>query len=172
MAMDWVPMSFYRSGITMSAGTTAFVILYPLPPYAVDDTELVFEDNDDIGLFLERVAGEIRVVWSQGAGTGVFTWRLMPLGADYDTPAALLPFSGANWSNTTEWANLRWWKDMRVVPGDVGAAELIDHPWWTTVDIHPRQLLGARRNLYPVLALDNQTTVEVVVAHSLRALWK
>lgn len=173
--MDWVPMAFYGDAFTVLPGATGYVILYPLPDYALGDQEFLVEDEDETGMFLERIVGDIYVSTSILTGQEAVAWQLMPLGADYEAAVILQPYT-TDWTpDDSEWANLRWWDRRCVAHATQGYywPESIDIPHWTHVDINPRQMMGAKRNLWPVLVVYNDSPdSNVLVKHNLRALYK
>lgn len=175
--MDWVPMAFYGDDIVLAGGpggTTGYVILYPVPDYGLVDEEFLYEDQEETGLFLERIIGSVHMS-STSPGGHTVAWQLMPLGVEYDTPAVLPPFT-VGWSpRDSNWANLRFWerKERTLDPPNYTYPAPQEDPSWTFVDIHPRQLMGAKHNLWPVLCVHNADAVYGVrLHHTLRALYK
>lgn len=169
--MDWTPMALYGEEISLAGPGSAAVILYPLPDLGAAGTEeFLVEDDDETQLYLERIVGDIHMGVS--VSESPVAWQLMPMGVDYDTPAVLEPFT-TPWSPlSSDWANLRWW-DRRYYNAQIAIRPLaVDHPHWTHVDIHPRQMMGRKRELWPVLWIYAGTAVTLRVSHQLRALWK
>lgn len=169
--MDWTPLVAYGDEISVAGPGTAYVILYPLPDLGAAGTaEFLVEDDDSTQLYLERIVGEVYV--SASVSPAAVAWQLMPLGVDYDAPAILSPFT-ADWSpGNTEWANLRWWARQWYYTDTDLLPSKVDHPAWTHVDIHPRQMMGRKRELWPVLCLYTSTGTTVRFRHYLRGLWK
>lgn len=169
--MDWTPLVLYGQEISLAGPGTASVILYPLPDLgAVGDAEFLVEDDDETQLYLERIVGEIFLATSVSSSTAA--WQLMPRGVDYDTPAVLDPFTTPWDPNNSDWANLRWWDRRYYEPEVTLRPTTVDHPHWTHVDVHPRQMMGRKKELWPVLMLWVGQAVTLRAVHTLRALWK
>lgn len=180
---DWTPLVGYSTAGTIDPLDTVYLVLYPLPDYAGSDREFLIEDDEGSAIFLERVIGDITFAWSEDPGSAQSNvgWRLMPLGVDFSTLEVLEPFSAQPWDwGSSEWANLKWWDERVYREVDVAPAEglipypdTVDIPHWTFVDCHPRQLLGAKRNLWPVLAMRNRNAnARLFYRHRLRGFWK
>jgi len=174
---DWTTCVGYAQSIVVPPASSVAVLLYPIPDYSGSNAEFLVEDEEEQSLFLERIVGQVFASPDEDFQAGAFTWRLMPLGVDYDTGAALWPFTLVSLFGSSESANLRWWAERCWVPvttgSSSGAPEAIEHPYWTTVDVHPRNMLGAKKNLWPFLVLDNSSgNVSLRVFHRLRAFWK
>lgn len=167
--MDWVPAVSYGATVSVAAASTVYVILYPLPDY-IADQEFLYEDEVTSGLFLHRIVGSVTVS-SDDAGNIPVAWRLMPLGCNYDTLSVLEPFATPWSADQSEWANLRWWDERRYIPTSAANPDLVDHPYWTRVDITPKQAFGQKRNLWPVLAIRNYSAAASMrLRHNLRLL--
>lgn len=170
---DWTPLVAYGSNVTVPASSTAYVVLYPIPDFFGSDAEFVIADEEEQGLFLERVVGDILLSWGQAADAAV-AWCLMPLGVDYESRVALLPYTSDWDANSSEWANEKFWdKRLFQLGTTINTPDVVDHPYWTQVDCHPRMLLGAKRNLWPCLVVQNfHPTQDLRLQHHLRGFWK
>lgn len=179
--IDFTPCVGYGELIDVPPQTTVYVVLYPLPDYAAD-AEFLVESEEETNIFLERLVGTVHLSWDGMAvpSNGQVGWRLMPLGVNYDTLEVLEPFSVPFFPSSSEWCNLKWWYERLRQVAFAGAAQLApnvsDHPYWTTVDCKPKMMLGAGRNLWPVLAIRNDSAgveeITLTLRHRLRALWK
>lgn len=168
--MDWTPLAFYGQEVSLAGVGSAAVILYPLPDLGAGDEEFLVEDDDRTQLFMERIVGDVHV--SVSDAPAAVAWQLMPMGVDYDTPAVLAPFTTPWTPLASEWANLRWWDRRYYLANTDRRPSPVDHPHWTHVDIHPRQMVGRKRELWPVLQIYCGNTTTMRVQHTLRALWK
>lgn len=175
--IDFVPMVGYGETNLVANNSTEYVVLYPLPDY-VGDAEFLVEDSEE-NLFLERIVGQVNFSWNGAAAADnpTVSWRLMPLGMDYDALTVLEPFATPWTPRSPEWANLKWWDERHFSEFSAGSffipPDPIEHPYYTHVDIRPRMMLGARRNLWPVLAIRNDDAdLQLQVQHRLRALYK
>lgn len=165
--IDGVPMVEYGNGVVVNPSSTTYVILYPLPDY-IGDAELLYEDDVTQNLFLHRISGEVRMAYTQPDDVAGAV-SLMPLGVNYDTITVNPPFASPWTFQSQEWANQpHWWK-REYLPELVSAPSLVDHPWWTRVDIKPRRLTGVKYNQWPVLACRNRGEQTLIVTHYLKA---
>lgn len=173
---DKTPMVGYGELVLVPATSTVYIVLYPIPDYT-GDAEFLVEDSEE-NLFLDRIVGTINVVFtsSENLPDLAICWRLMPLGLNYDTQEVLEPFSVPFFAQSSEWANLKWWVERYYVPRGALVSEQgpleVDHPWWTNVDYRPRMMMGAGRNLWPVLAVRNPYAQDIRVEHRLTAFWR
>lgn len=168
---DWTPLVGYGQGVNVIGPGTVYQILYPIPDFDAGDAEFLIEDEEEQGIFLERIVGEINVATGVDAAVA---WQLMPLGVDYEALTVLEPFT-TDWDwFSSEWANCKFWDRRHYLASNtVAAASLVDHPYWTQVDCNPRFLLGSKRNLWPVLAMQCLLPATTVTfSHTLRAFWK
>lgn len=70
-------------------------------------------------------------------------------------------------------ANLRFWDerigdDHFAGPGGLSPDPMYnmgftDHPWWSHVDIKPKQQFGQRRNLWPALMIENHSDTDSMI---------
>lgn len=175
MAWDWVIGVGYGTGVTVAASNALFIVLTNLPDVAGAGTgEFGYEEDTWRSLYLERIVGDINFQWVGEASPNQLAWRIMPLPADYDAPGVLYPYSPLDIINGTEDANLRWWGERRYVcdvgTGSAGPA-LVDHPYWTEVDLHPKSWVGSKYNVWPVLVVQNpSSTTDLRLTHHLRLL--
>lgn len=181
MAVDQVPMVGYGDQVALAVNSTVYQVLYPLPDFTTD-SEFLFEDEEERGIFLERIVGTVFMSWEgdelpTDARTPI--WRLMPLGVNYDTGDANLPFSANFFANSPEWTNQKWWAERHyyvtgtTVGGAIQGPQEVDHPWWTHIEYRPKMRLGVDKNLWPVLAVRNPSAlVRLVYRHRLTAFWR
>lgn len=177
---DWTPMVGYGDINLVNANTTLYQVLYPLPDFAAGDAEFLVEDEEETGMLLERIVGDVTWSWQEEPTFGRAFWRLLPMGVNYDMLTVLEPFTPSLEPDSSEWANIRWWAERDYRVDEVGHVPAmpsgVDHPYWTRVDINPRQQMGSRRNLWPVIAYSNFTEpamgARAQVRHRLRAYWK
>lgn len=170
---DWTPLVGYGSVVDLAVSATAYLILYPLPAFSTTNEEFLVSDEEESGLFLERIVGDILVVAAEEQAVTV-AWCLMPMGADYEAVTVNEPYTSDWDANSSEWANEKFWdKRLYTATDGLNTPSLVDHPYWTQVDCHPRMLLGVKRNLWPVLVMQNYSTTDrALFQHHLRAFWK
>lgn len=183
--IDWVVCPNYGVSVTAGPDELSAFPLYGLPDAATDDLTKV-ETADD-WLVCLRIVGDVwcnRATNSQGdpAFPLLLHWRIMPLQCDWDSVVLQLPVSpGSNALNDQAYANIRWWDErMRYIsqfdPAMTPTYELdaFVHPWWTHVDVSPKQAFGRNLNLWPAIVFwnPNPETVTVQWIVRLRLLCK
>ncbi len=174
MPMDWISCTNYGTGLTANSSNMSATTLYSLPDAAADDVDKV-EDADDV-LFCHRIVGTIAA--QKVEDTTVFVrwgWRIMPLQADIDLVVPELPMAATTDLNDPDFANLRWWAERYFESSILETThqtglDTISHPWWTNVDIKPKQAFGIKRNLWPALVLWNGSADDLRVTHRFRML--
>lgn len=164
--MDWVPCTRYGTRIVQATGLTFAFPLYELPVIA-DEVDR-FEESQD--LFIHRIVGTVGIGHLTAAGgapvdtLNAWMWRIMPMQADLSAGTLDLPWDPAvsmrDGASAGSIANLRFWDER--IGEDIGDSTAgtnnlspVDHPYWSHVDIRPKQKFGQRLNLWPTLVLEN-----------------
>jgi len=172
---DWVPCTGYGERRTLANGTTLVFPLYDLPAIAESHDE--FEEQSS--LFILRIVGTIGVGHLTGAGgppvdtVNPWMWRIMPLQADLTVPTVDLPWDPAV-NNMREGvdagpiANLRFWderigEDIGDSTANVNNLSPVDHPYWSHVDIRPKQRFGLKLNLWPCIVFQNTSANDFTI---------
>lgn len=187
MPVDWVPVVGYSVPTVVTADQTEAFQLYQVPVWASEDPSVV--EHGAPSLFLHRVVGSIFAIPPAEQDVS-FGWRLMPLQANVELGIVQLPYDGTLIANSFKFgvaardiADLRFW-DERVynvtnATSTTGTAQQsggssrhgLYHPYWTEVDITPKQAFGARWNLWPSLVVDNTgNDFDVLFFYRLRLL--
>lgn len=178
MPMDWVVGRSYGRWVSAPNGITP-LCLYDFDTRATETPHVV--EDDEAGLFIERIVGTIRVRSADvpSAQWTTWGWRLMPLQGDLEFGGVEFPMD----TTTTDmldpvYANLRWWDERyytSIPPIDEFTphyGDTFDHPWWSQLDVHPRQAFGQKKNLWPSLVFSVETADTLEVQHRLRMLIK
>lgn len=163
--MDWVPCFGYGVTLTANAAETAARELLQLPDFAAVDSVGLVEDTDD--LFIHRIVGFVAMSNGHATSDAISLWRIMPLQADLETGVVQVPWDPVGTSLASgQVANFRFWAERfrTLLPGDSPENTSVDHPFWTQVDIHPKQAVGRRLNLWPSLVVMTGATIGPVRA--------
>ncbi len=174
MPMDWISCSNYGTALLANAQDLSATGLYKLPDLSIDEVDVVEDASDS--LFCHRIVGTIAA--QKVEDTTVFVnwgWRIMPLQADIELSVPELPVAATNDLDDPDFANLRWWGERRFSTSILETTHMtgldtISHPWWTNIDLKPKQAFGIKRNLWPCLVLWNGSADDLRVVHRLRML--
>lgn len=185
--MDWVPCygNVLLDGGAVAPGAWSAALLAPdlTRPFTQAVATPGEYEGEDNNYFIERIVGTVS---ASVPGTNVVPTivRIQPLQADLDLSIPDVPWN-VNTPDGTFMANFRFWWERRynAVPETASfiAPELhrtnaleVDHPWWTQVDIRPKQVFGRTDNLWPCMTgfISNSSPDRVRVAWSLRMLLK
>lgn len=174
--LDWVPCTNYGVRIIQTVGLTVARALYDLP----SASDRVDEFEEASSLFIHRIVGTVGI-GHLGAGGGppvdtvnAWMWRIMPLQADLTASAIDVPWDPVTDSmrngafSAANIANLRFWderigEDVGDSTADINNLSPVDHPYWSHVDIRPKQKFGLKLNLWPTLVLENASANDSTV---------
>lgn len=176
---QWIVARNYGRELTVPANENATYVLTTTPDYGdVDPSAL--EDEIADAFVVQRVVGQVFARTNQTPSfTWRWGWRLMGLQVDLATGLAEVPWVATDdIMNNEDIANEpRWWGeryyDATLAAGELHGLTVIDNPWWTHVDLHPRAYCGtgSAGHTYPCLVIDNTEQIEdLTFAHRLR-MW-
>ena len=159
--MDWVP-AYGRSLINSQVWTAVNLSQALVNTASGGAAEFGTFEGEEEEFFVERIVGTVSA-WAPGLDGDPISvcLRIQPLQNNLTTVVPQLPFNPGD-GDSDYVANFRFWWERRyvVVPSvtssDVVATQRtssneVDHPYWTQVDIRPKQLIGRRLNLWPCM---------------------
>ncbi len=167
--MDWVPCRAWGAQQSVPALTQGDLELMNIADsYGTAEVVGLIEASP-VRYFVHRIVGMIQV-WSSGtpaAGDKVWT-RIWPGFVETEVVPTLIT---VDFIDEADGANARmWYQRIRSLPrgegDDIGAD---NHPWWTSVDITPKQVID--KYMVPALSVFNDSaTVGSSFRHYLRML--
>ncbi len=172
--MDWVPC--FRWGVEQSVSPATQGDLALMDPALYSNTEVEGQIDDRVNrYFVERIVGQLCFSWSDtpsGGELGLVRSVIWPgiitntqTGA-FDTPGFIDDPSGVN---ARLWHIRHLFTTGTTRFGQLGSTS---HPWWTTIDIRPRQVIDDGQ--LPILSVFNNDAgiADLEFTHYLRMLVK
>lgn len=166
--MDWVPVHRFAEAITVNIGQVLQVPLYA--PRSLDSAPEFTRYEEDNELFIHRIVGQM-IYFHNGEIEQIYETYITPClmdldGADNPTTVfgngTSVPI-GTGWDQ--EKANSRFWYmrtgshfgSLNILQSTGGA----NHPWWTFIDIKPKQKTGVNES--PCLCVANRSSNAVAL---------
>lgn len=165
--MDWVVANTWGDTIICNALSDTFVSL--MDPTAFMGAEVVGRvETSPNKYFIHRIVGQYQLVYrdEDPAASRRIEHRIWP--GLYDTSLSTIHTPGLMTDSRT--ANSRLWFNRIQQPAQLQQTPFasIDHPFWTHVDIKPKQVVDENR--VPVWQLWNPSIVDVSFQHWVRLL--
>lgn len=176
--MDWVPGGLFGEALTVGTGTIGQFTLYADREDSAASEFDQYEDDNE--LFIHRIVGQMHYFSNIAENRALFEVLIVPGLMDVDGANSPQTIFGAGdvvaigSGYDAEKANGRIWYHRKVATVDslanFGGLDAINHPWWTFIDIKPRQKIGINESPILVIINTGANGVSIGCIHNLRML--